>query len=63
MLKETLKTKTFWAGILLILTGLYDAWFPNETFVFTWNVLNAKVWSGILAITGRDAVQKLLKSK
>lgn len=63
MLKETLKTKTFWAGVLLILAGLHEAWFPDDTFVFTWGVLNAKVLSGIVTVTGRDALQKLLKSK
>ena len=54
-MKELLKTKTFWVGILSILGGVVSIAFDETSAGIEAIIL------GLLAITGRDAVRKAAK--
>ena len=64
-MKNLVKTKTFWVGLIALLTGMVGVFFPGDTFHYEGVgqlltlVMNEKVLLGLGLITGRAAVTKL----
>ena len=53
-MKELLRKKTFWVGLILIATGLVNGIFDGE-----WDRGILEILGGAAAITGRQSVAKL----
>jgi hypothetical protein len=61
-MKDMWKTKTFWVGVVAVISGLVAAFFPGDGFAwpgFVALIGNEKILLGIGMITGRQALKKL----